>query len=413
VAISPNNTDIEREYEDAFSLHHAVQFGQQVDIDWRDVGGGSSAILRYLENVYSTSDRSGIDVVWGGGEDNFVRLCADGILHKMTIPADVLDNVPAMLGGVKLYDGEHRWCGSAVSGFGFLYNKPLLERLGRQLPALWEDLGDGRFYDLVGLADPTQSGSAANNYEMIVQSGKEWPAGWAKLLSILGNAKKFYAGAGDAADAVPSGEVAVAACIDFYGTIRVSKYPDTLVYVSPKGQTTFTPDPIAILKNPPSPELAQRFVDFVLSLEGQAMWALPAGSPGGPVRSQLGRQPIRKDVYEKYAGRLPPAIVNPYTAGQGMQVDVQLWSASFDVLKQLVGAAAVRNRNGLRAAKKTLIDTGFEPQRLAEFIALPENVSSRNKLDEVARQLRDDKQAEIVTSGWVEFFRQKYERVSK
>ena len=43
-----------------------------------------------------------------------------------------------------------------------------------------------------------------------------------------------------------------------------------LVYVSPTGQTAFSPDPIAILKNPPHPKLAQQFVDFMTSEQAQA-----------------------------------------------------------------------------------------------------------------------------------------------
>lgn len=413
IIISPNNTDIEDEYERAFSLHHAVEFGRKVDIDWREVGGGSSAILQHLRNVYANSDRSGIDVVWGGGRYNFQRMAAEGIIRKMEIPADALANIPAEFGGISMYDPDHRWCGSALSGFGFLYNKPLLARLGRKPPLQWDDLAGASYYHLVGLADPMQSGSAAASYEMIVQSGGNWPDGWAKLLGILGNARKFYAGAGDAAEALPTGEVAVSTCIDFYGTLRVAKYPKTLVYVSPKGQTCFSPDPIAILTNPPHPVVAQRFVNFVLSLRGQALWALPAGAADGPVRASLGRLPIRKDVYTKYAGRLLPVIVNPYQAGQGMKIDAKLQSTSFGLLRRLVWAAAVKNRELLNAAKKKLIDTGFAPRRLALFNELPENISTRAKLAKVAGQLRDKRQADIITDDWIAFFRDKYKRVAK
>jgi len=413
IAISPHNTDIENEYEAAFSLYHAVEFGQKVDIDWRDVGGGSTAILRHLRNVYANSDTSGIDIVWGGGDYNFQRMAEEGILQPMKISEDALANIPERFSGHRMYDEQFRWCGSAVSGFGILYNKALLDRLGREPPKQWDDLAEARFYGLVGLADPMQSGSAASTYEMIVQSGKDWPAGWAKLLAILGNAKKFYSGAGDAAEAVPSGEVALSACIDFYGTLRVLRYPDTLVYVSPKGQTSFGPDPIAILKNPPNGLIAQRLVDFVLSRRGQALWALPAGAPDGPVRVGLGRQPIRKDVYEHYAGKLAPMIVNPYAAGESMAIDDQLWSDSFGVLRKLVWAAAVKNRDGLRAAKKKLIETGFDQDRLAEFNKLPDNVAKRENLAEISAQLRDKKQADIIVTDWISFFREKYKRVSQ
>ena len=413
VAISPHNTDIENEFEEAFSRHHAVEHGERVTIEWRDVGGGSSAILHHLRNVYESSDQSGIDIVWGGGDYNFSKMAEEGILQKMVIGPDLIENIPASFGGLDMYDKQRRWCGSAVSGFGFFYNKQLLVRLKLSRPERWEDLGDPGLYGLVGLADPMQSGSAAASYEMIVQSADTWPAGWAKLLSILGNAKKFYSGAGDAAEAIPSGEVAITTCIDFYGTNRVAKYPDTLVYVSPKGQTAFNPDPIAILKNPPNPVLAQRMVDFVLSRKGQALWALPVGHPDGPTRVTLGRQPIRKDTYEAYAGSLMPMIVNPYAVGQGLEVDRELWSISYGLLRQLVWAAAVKNIEGLKAAKQKLIEKDFEAARLKEFIALPENVATREGIRKTDTLLRDKKQQDIIVTDWISFFRSKYKRVAE
>jgi len=413
VVISPHNVDIEKEYETAFSLYHAVQYGQRIEIEWRDVGGGSTAILRHLQNVYANSDRSGIDIAWGGGEYNFQVMAEGGILEKMEIDPEILEQIPAVFSGLELYDKNKYWCGSAISGFGFLYNKHLLDRMKLKRPKHWEDLGAPEFYGLVGLADPSQSGTAAASYEMIVQSGETWEESWAKLLNILGNVKRFYAGAGDAAEAIPSGEVAISTCIDFYGINRVSKYPDTLVYVSPEGQTAFNPDPIAILKNPPHPELAQRMIDFVLSLTGQALWALPVGHPDGPVRAALCRQPIRKDVYVIYADQLSPMTINPFAEGNDMTVDNELWSMSYGVLRQLVSAAAVENLEGLKAAKNKLIETGFPSEKMAEFNALPDNIASRDKLQEMDRQLRDKKQRDIIVTEWITYFRDKYKRVSE
>ncbi|MBD3646810.1 MAG: extracellular solute-binding protein [Pseudomonadales bacterium] len=331
----------------------------------------------------------------------------------MTIPPDALANITDTFGGLAMCDGERRWCGTAISGFGILYNRDLAQRLGLPEPTRWEDLGSPRYFDLVGLADPTQSGSAAAAYEMIVQSADDWPSGWAKLLNILGNAKKFYAGAGDAAEAVPSGEAVAATCIDFYGTNRMSKYPKTLVYLSPKGQTAFNPDPVAILKNPPNPELAQRFVDFLLSEQGQALWALPAGHPDGPDHATLGRQPIRRDVYEKFGDQFSSAIVNPYAVGQSLEVDTELWADSYGLLRNLVWAAAVRNVDQLKAAKKKLIETDFEPERLALFNALPENVATREAIEETDALLSDDVQRDRIVTDWITWFRDKYERVAR
>jgi ABC-type Fe3+ transport system substrate-binding protein len=413
VIISPHNVDIEKEYESAFSLYHAENFGERVDMEWRDVGGGASSILHHLKNVYAGSGSSDMDIVWGGGEYNFQIMAKEGILEKMEISRDILAHIPTHLGGIAMVDKDLFWCGSAVSGFGFLFNKSLLDRMKLPYPEKWEDLAAYHFMDLLGLADPTQSGSAAASYEMIVQSGGDWPAGWAKLLSILGNAKKFYAGAGDAAEAIPSGEVAVATCIDFYGINRVAKYPDTLVYVSPGGQTSFNPDPIAILKNPPNPAVAQRLVEFVLSTQGQALWALPVGHPDGPKQFALGRQPIRKDVYEHYAGQLVSMIVNPYAAEQTMRIDQDLWGASFGLLRNIVYAAAVKNLDSLKAAKRKIMQNPGDHWRVEEFNRLPDNIATLDKLKQTDLLFADKKQQDMIVTGWITDFRDKYTKVSR
>ena len=87
----------------------------------------------------------------------------------------------------------------------------------------------------------------------------------------------------------------------------------------------------------------------------KALWALPVGHPKGPRRTALGRQPIRKDVYQAYAGELLSGTVNPYEVGQTMNVDTGLWSVSYGLLRPLVWAAAIRNVDFLKAAKKKLL----------------------------------------------------------
>ena len=415
VLISPHNENIRKEFEWAFSLHHAVEHGATVRIEWRDVGGGGSTITRYLVNVYRRSETSGIDMVWGGGHFPYLSLAKAGVFQPMTLRADVLANVPASLGGPPLYDKlsdqKPRWVGAVVSAFGFVYNRGLLDRCGIDPPKQWDDLGAEPLAGLIALADPTQSSSAAAAYQMMARSGESWPHGWAKLLRILSNAKRFNDSAGSAANAPLLGEALVAACIDFYGAMRVLEAPDQIVYVSPRGQTTFSPDPIAILKNPPHPELARRFVDFVMSARGQALWGLPVGARDGPVRTPLGRQPIRRDVYRTYGGEMLPSIVDPYRAGQAMTLEGFRSRVDYDVLKQLVRAAAVDNIDGLRAARGKLIAARHPPELVAEFNRLPENVATVDAMAETRRGLADETRRERITTDWQTFFRDKYRRI--
>jgi ABC-type Fe3+ transport system substrate-binding protein len=413
VIISPHNENIRNEYEWAFSLHHAVRYGQKVVFEWRDVGGGGSAITHYLQNVYGRGEAPGIDVLWGGGEFVHIPLADKGVLVPLALSADVLANVPAELGGVRMMDPQRRWVGTAVSAFGFVYNAGMLRRCGIAPPADWADLGDRRFAGLLCLADPTQSGSAAATYQMIVRSGRDWPDGWAKLLAVLSNAKRFAGGAGQAANAPLLGEALVAACIDFYGAMRSAEAPDQIVYVSPRGQTTFGPDPIAILKGAPHPDLASRFVDFVMSARGQALWALPVGAPDGPVRSALARQPIRRDVYDLYRGKMLEAIVDPFRAGQTMELSGFRKRIHFGVLRQLVAAAAVDNLRDLRAAKRRLIAGDVDPRLLAAFNRLPDNVATLQAMRQTGRSMKDPADRERIVTAWQQFFRAKYRRIAE
>ncbi len=417
VLLSAHNENIRNEYEWAFSLYHAQRYGRKVSFEWRSVGGGSSSIYAYIENVYGDANSGGtsnIDVLWGGGDFNFMSLARRGVLQPMQLPNDVLENVPPTLGASPLRDGNGLWIGAALSAFGYVYNADMLRRCRIAPPnGTWEDLGDARFANLIALADPTQSGSVAATYQMIARSGEDWPSGWAKLLQILANAKRFTDSAGTAASGPSLGESLVATCIDFYGAVREAEAPGQIIYVSPKGQTAFTADPIAILKNPPHPELAQRFVDFVMSPAGQALWALRVGEKDGPARSALGRQPIRADVYARYRESMLACIVDPFQAGQTMPLTGFRAEIDYGVLRDLVGAAAVDNASDLRAARAAILRAGSPPDLLAEFARLPDNVDTTAKMKDRSREMKNPVAREKVLTDWQKFFREKYRKIAR
>lgn len=414
--ITPHNENIQNEFEEAFQFHHALAYGERVELEWVDVGGGGSSIERYIHNVYREHDTSRIDVMWGGGDFTFVNLTRptirheQGLLEPMTLPAEILEQIPAEHAGVTFRDPKLRWVGTAVSGFGFLTNAGMIRRcnLGT-LPRQWNDLGEDRFTDLLVLADPLQSSSVANVYRLIVASADDWQAGWQRLIMVLSNAKRISDSAGQAVNAPALGDALIAASIDFYGMMREVEAPAELEYVSPAGQTPFTPDPVGILRNPPNPEIARRFVEFVLSRPGQALWALPAGDPDGPVRSVLGRLPIRRDVYEAYAGRLIPQTVNFYRSGQTMRVSDEMARIHFEVLRMLVTAAAVDNTDLMRAARRRLNELQANPaqreeyqRRLAIFTRLPDNVDTLEEMNSLPRQFRllDQQRAEQIAGAF-------------
>jgi spermidine/putrescine-binding protein len=91
-------------------------------------------------------------------------------------------------------------------------------------------------------------------------------------------------------------------CIDFYGrqqeeAVRRRDASERIGYVSPAGGSVSSVDPIALLRGAKNREPAIAFIEYVLSTEGQELWNLKPGTPGGPERFALRRLPLRKDFY--------------------------------------------------------------------------------------------------------------------
>jgi len=297
-----------------------------------------------------------------------------------------------------------------LSSFGFIYNKALLQELSLTVPATWDELGGKQYCGYIMLADPSQSSSIAAAYEMILQSEKDWHKGWKKLFNILSNAKKFTSSSSAATNAPVIGEAVIAACIDYYGALAVQQDPDKLGYVSPAGGTGFTPDPISILKNAPNRETAKRFIDYVLSVEGQALWALMPGTSGGPEKSCLNRSPIRRDVYEKYGESMPLWIVKPYS-GEPVIIDPAVRESRYDVMIELVKAAAVDNSAAMMKARRVVEESG--DAKLKElFYKLPDDVNDMDKIFAIHAKLSDETYLQQLRQQWAKFFTDKYAQIN-
>ncbi|MFI4913153.1 MAG: ABC transporter substrate-binding protein [Sedimentisphaeraceae bacterium JB056] len=406
VIMSPHSDNIKYELERGFKKYYLDKYGKDVEVDWRNIGGGGSAILSYIRNVYSRSESSGIDILYGAGENPHQYLAAEGLLQAYQPADDYLAAVPEVFGGSRLYDKDHLWHGTVLSSFGFLYNKELLSQLNLNKPESWSDLGKEEYCGQIMLADPSQSSSIAAAYEMILQSESDWHKGWQKLLNLLANAKKFTSSSSAATNAPVIGEAVIAACIDYYGALAVVQAPDKLGYVSPKNGTGFTPDPISILKNPPDSQTAIRFVDYVLSFEGQALWGLKPGEELGPEQSCLNRPPIRKDFYNKYADKMPEWLVKPYSSDP-INVDADLRTQRYDVMIELVRAAAIDAGGSLHKVK-TIIDSTDNQSLKDKFYELPEEITAVEQLKEVHGKLADDTYRQQLRRKWAQFYREKY-----
>ena len=411
VIISPHNKKIQTEFENAFRKWYKSRFGEDVKIEWRDVGGTTS-ITRFLLSQYTRADSSGIDLYFGGGAPDHKFLADNGITVRAVLPPQLLEKIPAVIGGIRQYDPAGRWYGAAMSCFGIIYNAKLLRANNLPIPRTWDDLASPAMYNRIAAADATQSGSARAAYEMIVQSSPSWQAGWEKLLKIFGNCKRFTSSASDIPTDVANGEILAGAAIDFYAYDQIAVSGKDLGFTIVRGATAFTPDPISMLRGAPHAQIANRFIEFVLSEQGQCLWCLPPCEPMGPERYALYRQPVRRDVYEKYADKMLKPLVNPFTYSGDFKFDESKAAIRISRLwAPLMKAAAIDSAAQLHKAWKVIIDSGQPADLLEEFSRLPDDLADEQTALKTAEKLTDPKQRELITSKWQRFFRDKYNRI--
>ena len=376
IVISPHWDGIKEETSRAFSAWHEKKYGQPATIRWRDAGGASQ-IVRFLIAEYKTNPSTGIDVLYGGGVDLYHDLENDGLLTPYNPPADILGQIPAQLNGMDILDPGHEWFGAALSGFGIITNERVRQAVGLPEAHTWADLTDPRLAGWISACDPRASSSVMQIYEIILQS-YGWEKGWAVLTEMSGNVRHFLTSAPASAVEVGMGDAAYGIAIDFYGQAQAGYYgPQNVTFVLPEGQTVITPDSIAILKNPPHPELARHFVEFVLSREGQLLWMLPKGAPGGATRNIINRMSVQPALYDELSG-VTPILTNPFKMRSDLVYSQSLGSKRRAILSVLIAAWMIDTHDVLAPAWKALHSPAAQklsPERqqalLAELVAPP------------------------------------------
>lgn len=345
----------------------------------------------------------GIDLFFGGGSSEFIRHAGYGHLVDSGIAARDSDCfnakiIPETYSGEVLYDSQKRWVGSCLSSFGICYNTDWIKRLEVSPPQQWTDLGNPKYLNTLALADPSKSGSTTKAFEMILQqqlsaafaevdrnSGADLPAmegnaldrGWTAGLNLIqrisANARYFTDASAKIPFDVAQGNAAAGMSIDFYGraineAVKKADGSSRVQFVIPAGGTSIGADPVAMLRGAPHPELAQDFIHFLLSPEGQRLWHYRAGIPGGPAKAALRRMPIRQDLYtpEELQHSADPEL-NPYLQSKDFQYHPEWTGPHFNAIRFIIQVMCMETHEELKEAWKVLIEKGFPPRATRIF----------------------------------------------
>jgi spermidine/putrescine-binding protein len=284
--------------------------------------------------------------------------------------------------------------GTCISQFGICYNPDFLKRIGLDPPKEWQDLGDPGYEGSLALADPTKSGSVARTFELLVQGEMQkslrdqkletrdqkevviaegWNEGLRLIQRMAANARYFTDSASKIPLDVGQGNAAAGMCIDFYGRSYAEELTTKdgrprVVWIAPKGGTTMSADPIAVLKGAPHEEIAQEFVKFCLTRDAQRLWFQKPGTLGGPEDRALHRTPIRMDMYEPetLAMTTMPGVL-PYEDEGNFTYDRELTGKVFNTLRQLVKVMCIDSHEEMKEAWDAIIAAGMPEDALAVF----------------------------------------------
>jgi len=370
IIISPHPEGIETEFGKNFEKWYEAQTGRTVKTDWRDVGGTSSN-YRFIESEFKrVPDGIGIDIFFGGGTDNYLRLSNMGWLHAYPLPGTQLEQMMQSFQGIPLYDAEHQWYGAALSSFGIMYNEELRGLLKLPKATAWEDLGNLELLGRIGAADPRESGSAHMVYEIILQT-IGWEDGFALLTKLGGNVRGFSAGANAIPTDVVAGQVIYGLAIDFYAYGQIAVVgADKIKYVVPADGAVVTADPIAILKGAPNLPVAEKFLEFVLSEDAQKLWMLRDTDPEGPKwKGGLNRASVLPALYDKLGERC--IVPNPFAMeGTPFQYDSKKGGTRWNIVNDLFGVLIIDSHKDLVNAWKAIQKCKDPAKRDAAIAAL-------------------------------------------
>ena len=409
IIISPHPEGIETEFGNNFEKWYEAQTGRTVKTDWRDVGGTSSN-YRFIESEFKrVPDGINVDIFFGGGTDNYLRLSNNGWLNAYKLPETQLAQMTQSFQGIPLYDAEHQWYGAALSSFGIMHNEQLREMLSLPKVKTWRDLGDVALLGKIGAADPRESGSAHMVYEIILQT-LGWEEGFALLTKLGGNVRGFSAGANAIPTDVVAGQVIYGLAIDFYAYGQIAVVgADKIQYVVPADGAVVTADSIAILKGAPNLSVAEKFLEFVLSEDAQKLWMLRDTDVEGPKwKGGLNRASVLPALYDKLGERC--IVPNPFAMeGTPFQYNSDTGGTRWNIVNDLFGVLIIDSHKDLVNAWKAIRKCKDPAKRDAAIAVLTKMPITEEKAMKLARSdWKDPTVRNEKIKEWGQFAKEKF-----
>ncbi|MEG2171654.1 MAG: ABC transporter substrate-binding protein [Desulfovibrionaceae bacterium] len=281
----------------AFAAKHP-----EVVLDYQSAGAG-----KLMAKIAAEREAGKIlaDVLWTSEVPDFYKLKAEGLLQPYTSP-----EIKNILNPLPDFDGS--FTPLRLGTLGIAYNP----RFIKEAPTQWADLKKPAYKGAFGIANPALSGTSYMSVALLVDK-----FGWEFIEALKANKAKMGKGSGQVIDDTASGDLVASLAVDYITNDKISKGATLKMAYPP--EMLVIPSPCAIFKGASNVAAAQKYIDFMLSKEGQTIVAAE------------GTLPVRTDVV------VPPqfGLPSPAEAMQrAIKIDYQrLISTKEETVKKFTG----------------------------------------------------------------------------
>jgi iron(III) transport system substrate-binding protein len=244
------------QYCSAVTAIYASQTGTNVTYVRLSTGDGVARLkLRQSDPEF--------DAVIGGPSDSYYTMEDEGLLAKYISPNRA--SIPAAD-----KDNKGYWTGMYRTVLGFCSNQSKLKQLGLSAPRSWDDLLNPKLKGLVGIADPSGSGTAYTAlYTQLINNDFDEAKTFAYFKKLNKQVTQYAQTGGAPAQAAAQGEVAVGVVFTNDCVTQKQAGAKDLVITTPSDGTGPQIGGTALVQGAPHPAAAKKLLDWILTPTGQ------------------------------------------------------------------------------------------------------------------------------------------------
>ncbi|MBP5979968.1 MAG: ABC transporter substrate-binding protein [Halomonas sp.] len=234
-----------------------------IEVEW--VRDGTTRLMTRLRSELAAGV-SNPDVLLIADSMTMESLKQEGELQAYLSPArEAFD--------AELFDPEGYYYGTKLITTGIVYNTGADEQ-----PQSWQDLLKPEYESLVTMPSPLYSGAALIHMAAISENSE---LGESYYDALHANRTEAQGGNGGVFNAVAAGTKPYGIVVDFL-PIREAAKGSPVEFVFPEEGVSAVTEPVAIMAGAKNVDAAQKFVDFVLSQEGQQLVSEQGYLPAHP-----------------------------------------------------------------------------------------------------------------------------------